>query len=107
LTARPVRANNGLVFTGMFARERERTCAECGYTWRVPRSIARRGIGGMSAISVRGQTAGGRHGQSDTTRLSSDIEARAERMEGFRTCAKCGADYFAQRPCRRGEGSAS
>jgi len=24
------------------AREFERTCSECGYTWRVPRSAARR-----------------------------------------------------------------
>ena len=24
-------------------------------------------------------------------------------MEGFRVCAKCGADDFTQRPCRRGE----
>jgi len=26
------------------------------------------------------------------------IAARAELMEGFRICAKCGADHFTQRP---------
>jgi len=32
--------------------------------------------------------------------LSADIEARAELMEGFRVCAKCGVDNFTQRPVR-------
>jgi hypothetical protein len=84
---------------GLFAREWERTCSECGYTWRVPRSIARRGIRGMSAMTVRGATAG--RGALGVDALSADIEARADLMEGFRTCAKCGADDFTQRPCRR------
>jgi hypothetical protein len=29
------------------------------------------------------------------------IQARAELMEGFRTCSKCGADHFTQRPVTR------
>ena len=88
---------------GLFAREWERTCSECGYTWRVPRSIARRGIRGMSATTVRGATAGPMHDTRNVDALSASIEARAELMEGFRVCAKCGADNFIQRPCRRGE----
>lgn len=28
------------------------------------------------------------------------IAARAETMEGYRICAKCGADKFSQRPVR-------
>ena len=88
---------------GLFAREWERTCSECGYTWRVPRSIARRGIRGMSAMTVRGATAGPAHDTSNVGALSADIEARAELMEGFQVCAKCGADDFTQRPCRRSE----
>jgi predicted nucleic-acid-binding Zn-ribbon protein len=103
LTTGGRRADNALVGLGLFAREWERTCSECGYTWRVPRSIARRGIRGMSAITVRGATAGRMTGTSDVGALSADIEARADLMEGFRTCAKCGADDFTQRPCRRGE----
>jgi predicted nucleic-acid-binding Zn-ribbon protein len=98
LTPSERRPDDGLVGLGLFAREWERTCSECGYTWRVPRSIARRGIRGMSAMTVRGATAGGNVGG-----LSAAIEARAELMEGFRVCAKCGADDFTQRPCRRSE----
>jgi hypothetical protein len=88
---------------GFFAREWERTCSECGYAWKVPRSIARRGIRGLPAMSVRGQAAGARRSPGGGTRYKSDIGARAELMEGFRICAGCGIDSFTQRPCRRGE----
>ena len=54
LTAGGRRADDRLVGLGLFAREWERTCSECGYTCRVPRSIARRGIRGMSAMTVPG-----------------------------------------------------
>jgi hypothetical protein len=42
-----------MVPIGFFAHEWERTRAEFGYTWRVPRSIARRGIRGLFAMSVQ------------------------------------------------------
>ena len=84
LTADGRRAVDGLMGLGLFAREWERTCSECGYTWRVPRSIARRGIRGMSAWTVRRATAGPMHDTSNVGALSADIEARAELMEGFR-----------------------
>ena len=103
LTAGGWRADDGLVGLGLFAREWERTCSECGYTWRVPRSIARRGIRGMSCDDRAGETAGGRRNPRAFGALHADIEARADLMEGFRVCAKCGADDFTQRPCRRGE----
>ena len=92
-----------MVGLGLFAREWERTCSECGYTWLVPRSIARRGIRGMSAMTVRGTTAGPMRDTHRVGDLSSDIEARAELMEGYRVCAKCGADHFTQRACRHSE----
>jgi hypothetical protein len=57
----------------------------------------------MSAMIVRGATAGPMHDTRNVDALSADIEARAELMEGFRVCAKCGADHFTQRPCRRSE----
>lgn len=103
MTAGGRRADDRLVGLGLFAREWERTCSECGYTWRVPRSIARRGIRGMSAMTVRGATAGPMHDTHNVSGLSADIQARAELMEGYRVCAKCGADDFTQRPCRRSE----
>jgi len=86
-----------MVHVRFFASEYQRTCRECGYTWRVPRSIARRGIRGMSAMTVRGATRGPMY-TCNVHALKADIEARAEQMEGFRVCAKCGADDFAQRP---------
>ena len=57
----------------------------------------------MSAMTVRGATAGPMHDTHGVAALSADIEARAELMEGYRVCAKCGADDFTQRPCRRSE----
>ena len=47
----------------LFAREYERTCQDCGYSWRVPRSIARRGIRGIAAVDVMGATREGGFGQ--------------------------------------------
>ncbi len=88
---------------GFFAREWERTCGECGYAWRVPRSIARRGIRGMSAMSAMGATRGAWASNSSLSGMRSGIAGRAELMEQFRICAKCGVDNFTQRPVRRGE----
>jgi hypothetical protein len=87
---------------GLFAREYERTCQECGYSWRLPRAIARRRIRGISAIGVMGATRERGFGQSGLTNLQSSIGARAELMEGYRICAKCGVDNFTQHPVRRG-----
>jgi hypothetical protein len=103
LTAGGVRANNAGVPFGLFAREWERSCQECGYTWRVPRSIARRGIRGMSAKSVGGAFAGAGPGRisSNADAVRAGIAARADLMEGFQICAKCGTDHFNQHPVRR------
>jgi hypothetical protein len=104
LTGRGPRANNERVPIGFFAREWERTCNDCGYTWRVPRSIARRGIRGVSAFSVMGATRSGSwRGDGNMGGLRSGIASRAELMEQFRICARCGVDNFSQRPARRGE----
>ena len=103
MTRRGPQANNERVPIGFFAREWERTCRECGYTWRVPRSIARRGIRGMSAMSAMGATRGAWASNSSLGGMRSEIAGRAELMEQFRICAKCGVDDFTQRPCRRGD----
>lgn len=87
----------------LFAREYERTCQDCGYSWRVPRSIARREIRGIAAVDVMGATSEGGFGHPGGPGLSDlkrGIAARAETMEGYRICAKCGADKFSQRPVR-------
>ncbi len=54
----------------LFAREYERTCQDCGYSWRVPRSIARRGIRGIAAVDVMGATREGGFGQPGGPGLS-------------------------------------
>jgi hypothetical protein len=97
LTTGAGRANNAGMPFGLFAREWERTCAECGYTWRVPRAIARRRMGGMGAMSATAAESSFR-GRSA---YAGAIDARAELMEGFRVCAKCGADHFTQSPVPR------
>jgi hypothetical protein len=53
-------------------------------------------------MSVRGQY-GNRIGASSGRRLVAGIADRAELMEGYQICAKCGVDDFTQRACRRGE----
>jgi len=68
---------------------------------RVPRSIARRGIHGISAMTVMGATRErgfGQPGGPGLTNLTTSIGRRAETMEGYRICAKCGVDNFTQRP---------
>jgi len=84
---------------GFLAREWERTCSACGYTWQVPRSIARHGIRGISTVgtsglSARGMTCSASSNPRGYSDFNAGIEARAAQMEGFRTCAKCDADDF-------------
>jgi predicted nucleic-acid-binding Zn-ribbon protein len=81
----------------LFARQYERTCKECGYSWLVPRSIARRTWRGISAISVSGATRGAASVRTSAD-LSAGIGARADEMESYRICAKCGVDDFSQQP---------
>ncbi|HEY6295849.1 MAG TPA: hypothetical protein VIX15_09300 [Streptosporangiaceae bacterium] len=97
--------NNEQVRIRLFASEWERTCAACGYSWRVPRAIARGGIRGMSARSLGSAgpraSPGSFAAPGGFAAARTSIETRAEQMEGFRRCAKCGADEFTQRPCPR------
>jgi hypothetical protein len=85
---------------GLPAREWERTCAECSDTWRVPRSIGRRGIRGLFAMSVRAGAIGARSNPRGGN-LARVVAARAAQMEGFQICTKCGVDDFTQRPVPR------
>ena len=85
-----------------FAREYIRTCKECGYSWRVPRAVARqsgRGMSSMTALNNMGSPRinGGR------ANLEAAISSRSDQMEAFRICARCGVDAFTQRPARRSD----
>jgi DNA-directed RNA polymerase subunit M/transcription elongation factor TFIIS len=75
-----------------------RTCAECGYTWRVPRSAVRRRIGAISPVAVawRGNTVD----RAELSREVQAISAQNRPAEVYRNCPKCGADHFTQRAVR-------
>jgi hypothetical protein len=74
-------------------REYDRTCADCGYTWRVPRQFARSHV-----LSIYGATSGavGLAGPADAQLQAG--RALVERAEALRTCAKCGSEHYTQRP---------
>ena len=85
------------------ARQYERTCAECGFSWLVPREFTRKRV-----LSVAGGTSGphvgypGRYGRT-TGPAASDIQAAgtmAGRPAVLRLCSKCGSEHFSQRPVR-------
>jgi hypothetical protein len=80
------------------AREYERTCAQCGSTWRVPRQFAKRRVKSISGFSV---TSHGMQTAADRAELQAEIQsslAIGEEARAFRTCPKCGSDRYSQRP---------
>jgi hypothetical protein len=84
------------------AREHERTCTDCGYAWRVPRTAARKPIAGFS-MAPRGR--GVRLGGINPVASASEPEIAASRAiseeaAAFGQCPKCGSDRFSQRPAR-------
>jgi uncharacterized paraquat-inducible protein A len=78
-------------------REYERTCAECGCTWRVPRLSARRRLRSISMMSV---TSGTRIDRAELAREVASGEAANQSAEALRHCPDCGADHFTQRAVR-------
>jgi predicted RNA-binding Zn-ribbon protein involved in translation (DUF1610 family) len=88
------------------ARAYERTCSECGTTWRVPRQFARRHVQGISSWNVAAQSRRpiirGRPGEAvDWTELSTEVQASetvSKQSATFRVCPKCGWDRYTQRP---------
>ena len=79
------------------AREYERTCVKCGYTWRVPRSAARRRRRTISTFSVASPRTIDR---AELRREVASISAENQQAEAFRECPKCGAVRFTQRSVR-------
>ena len=87
---------------GWRAREYERTCAECGYAWRVPRSATRKPISGFS-VAPRGRPVS--LGGVDPLVPDSEPELVASQEIGqvaaaFGQCPKCGCFRYMQRPVR-------
>jgi ribosomal protein S27AE len=78
-------------------REYARTCAKCGYTWRVPRSAARQRVRSISMISTASRI---NIDRGELAREISSISAQNKVAETFRQCPACGAEQFTQQPCR-------
>jgi hypothetical protein len=70
------------------AQQYQRTCADCGCAWRVPRYFARRHV---LAIPVRTSGSG--------PELQEDMDLQ-EQMASLRKCPKCGSVHYSQRPIR-------
>jgi DNA-directed RNA polymerase subunit M/transcription elongation factor TFIIS len=80
-------------------REYERTCADCGHIWRVPRWAAQRRVRSISMISVASRTT------IDRGELSREVDSASaanQSADTYRKCPKCGADHFTQRALRGG-----
>jgi ribosomal protein S27AE len=69
-----------------------RTCGRCGYTWRVPRSAARRRVRSISAFQV-----GPKLDRGELAREIRSVEAENQAIDSYRHCPECGADQFTDR----------
>jgi hypothetical protein len=97
------------------ARQYERTCADCGYSWRVPRRFARRRFltGPGYASSYRfGGTVAGKGGLQVAAPSNAEVRAgvgasdrqatkmTAEEAEALRACPHCSSENYSQRPAQ-------
>ena len=73
-----------------------RTCEECGYTWRVPRSAARRRIRSISLFNA----APNAQSRRELARQVTSISAGNQTFEIYEHCPECGAARFTQHAAR-------
>jgi hypothetical protein len=86
------------------ARQYERTCADCGYSWLVPRQFARRRF-----MTGSGYTSG-QHGKAfprdanfEAGSRAGDRQAakiKAQEAEDLSACPHCSSENYSQRPAR-------
>jgi hypothetical protein len=83
------------------AREFERTCADCGYTWRVPRSVARRKRG-ISAFShaPRGTFSAPIGSLDKSVPEIAASEELSEVSAAYAQCPRCSSERYTQQPVR-------
>jgi hypothetical protein len=79
------------------AREYERTCEDCGHTWRVPKWAARPNMQGLPL-------AGGRVGRGSAAAAAGSVveanAAMAEKVAVFKVCKECSSERYKQRAIR-------
>ncbi len=75
-----------------------RTCEKCGYTWRVPRSVAKRRMRSISAFNVAPNSRILDRGE--LARQVASISAENQALETYQHCPKCGAEQFSQHSVR-------
>jgi predicted nucleic-acid-binding Zn-ribbon protein len=68
----------------------ERTCADCGYSWHVPRAFARNKTKPTSLAKFAGSP-------GDTAREILTSMAMNTQAQAFRRCPNCGAERYSQR----------
>lgn len=91
------RAEDQVMHLPWTAQQYERTCADCGYSWRVPRQLARKRV-----VSIYGATSGIR-GRASGQAAEADLQAGmaiVEQAESLRTCPKCSSEHYSQHPVR-------
>jgi hypothetical protein len=83
------------------AQEYERTCQDCGHTWRVPKWAAHPHMQGFltGGTSSRGGGAAGAVGEQAATVAAANAEL-AERAAVLRQCPECESVHYKQRAIR-------
>ena len=75
-----------------------RTCEKCGYTWRVPRSVARRGFRSISMFNAAPNMR--TLNRDELARQVASISAENQALETYQRCPECGADQYTQHTVR-------
>jgi hypothetical protein len=75
--------------------EYERTCAECGYAWRVPRWAVHPPTKGLPFAGL-----GGIGMQAEIDAVVAENAQLAEGKDAFRVCSMCGSVHYKQRAAR-------
>jgi hypothetical protein len=79
----------------------ERTCEDCGQTWRVSRAIAHPHMQGLPMGRSGGGRGPGATGAADRAEAIAEANAAlAERAAASRRCPKCESDHYKQRAIR-------
>ncbi len=73
-----------------------RTCEECGYTWCVPRSAAKRRLRSISMFSAAPNS----QSRRELARPVASISAQNQTFETYQHCPGCGSERFTQHAVR-------